>query len=781
MKGIVEASLLRKLLVRVLVGGLLFLAALQLLEGYERFTAYQNTVASCIDSQFKEQNDALAKNLKAGNLDTLAARLNGIEFTCAFAAGPLAKNEVGHTHLQQVNFYWHVEKDDVQVLRIGKNLLRGPVNKISQPLSIWKEGNQGDYWVGAIHLELFYGDHLSQLVSEQWIGFTKEVLKLFVIWLAAYVLFYKHYFKPNAAFVRAISKSKVMPAELRNLVASRNDELSAVWRSFLSHRENAEVERFEFESQIKDLESHITKIERGQVGQSLVTEHASLDIKNALSRAIVTQAKAAAFCDLDAIYKRDYLAAIMSVASNLHDRAQMESGELILSEIRFNFVVMTLQVYHEFKPRMERRDILGNIQFDPGIPVFTVGDPEKIKRIIRNAFKRALLQPSVESMTLKARYQPDTRTGPRHVLELVTIGKPGASSERHSYDDGRKAPEKGPTPMLEMLCYIMGARWVFSMGLDGELKQSLSLSLPGFDAPDTSSLDISDNNAIKQMSILVYDLPDQANSVIAKTLKAAGVTIQYASGVEKLHEFTHKNKIMPDLVIISDMVESMSSKEFVADLRRKLGGHSQIVVVSESPQIGDGQNYIDLGIQGYLSREQFAEIGLLLINYIAQYRMQVGELPSLVTRYTLLDYYGVNQDLSLPGDLSGAVARGVVLLVAEELVCIEYTRNNCARMGVRLVHYSSAFEAIDAFRAEAFDVVLIDDQFQDVDALTIIKMMRQIESRRNSSKPAPIIALGSNDFQDKEAYTRVGATEVINKYTIDGSLGIVMNRYITRH
>ncbi|KZY90197.1 hypothetical protein A3744_21785 [Oleiphilus sp. HI0073] len=145
----------------------------------------------------------------------------------------------------------------------------------------------------------------------------------------------------------------------------------------------------------------------------------------------------------------------------------------------------------------------------------------------------------------------------------------------------------------------------------------------------------------------------------------------------------------------------------------------------------------------------------------------------------MLDYYGVNEDYSLPQDLSSA-PRGSVLLVAEELVCIEYTRLNCVHHGMQLVHYSSAFEALDAFRQEAFDVVLVDDQFADVDTLTIIQMMRQIESRRTSSKRVPIIALGSAEEDDKDTYLRVGATSVVNKYTIDGSLGAVFTNYINK-
>lgn len=779
LKGVLEANLLRKLLLRVLVGSLLFLATLQLLEGYERYKRYQNAVVACIDAHIIESNDALAKNLKAGLLQILSARLNGIEYACAFPEGPLASNQTIYTSIEQANFYWSVEKDERQILSIGKNLLRGPTTKMIHPLSIWKEGNQGDYWVGSISLELFFGDHLAQLVSEHWIDFSKEVFKLVVIWLATYFLFYRYYIKPSQTFISTISRSKLLPAEIRNLVGGRKDELSHVWRSFLALKEGAEVERFEFESQIKDLEAHISKVERGQAGQSLSTEHASLDIKNALARALVLQARAARKGDPQALFSFSYLSAVMSVAANLHDRAQMESGELILSEIPFNFKVMMLQVYHEFLPRMERRAILGSIHFDANLPTFAVGDPEKLKRIVRNAFKRALLQTRVESISFQAQYQPDTRTGPRFVLQLVAAGRADSPSGIVASDDGRKEPEKGPTPMLEMLCYIMGARWVFSMGLDGELKQSLSVALPVISQPAIQQIDLNDLSRLAHLHVLVYDLPDQARSVIARTLKGLVNRIDYASNMARLKEHVAKTKGLPHLLIVSDMVENMSSKEFVADLRRNLAPGVQLMVVSESPQVGDGQHYVDLGVQGFVSRAQFAQYGLKIINYIQQYTERMTDLPSLVTRYTVVDYYGVNEDASLPQDLI-ASTRGSLLLVAEELVCIEYTRLNCAHFGMQFVHYASAFEAIDAFRQEAFEVVLIDDQFQDVDTFTIIKMMRQIEARRTASKRVPIIALGSAEYEDKDTYTRAGATDVINKYTIDGSLGTVFTKYASK-
>ncbi|KZZ40593.1 hypothetical protein A3758_07625 [Oleiphilus sp. HI0118] len=774
-----EASLLRKLLLRVLFGSLLFLAAFQLIEGYERYKGYRTAVVACIDEHFRESNDALAKYLKAGLYENLSARLNSIEYSCAFPKGPLAMNEVIYNAIEQANFYWSIEKDDRQVLSIGKNLLRGPTSVIAHPLSIWHEGNHGDYWVGSINLELFFGDYLSQLVGELWVDFSKELFKLASIWLITYLLFYRCYIVPNQVFVRTVSKSRLLPAEVRNLVAGRQDELSNVWRAFLVLKESAEVERFEFESQIRDLETHIAKIERGQAGQSLSTEHASLDIKNALARALVLQARAARTGDPQAAFRSSYLSAVMSVAANLHDRAQMESGELILSEIPFNFRVMMLQVYQEFLPRLERRAISANIHFDPNLPAFAVGDPEKLKRIVRNAFKRALLQARVDSFTVRAQYRPDTRTGPRFLLELVTSGKADAGSGISQSGDGRKEPEKGPTPMLEMLCYIMGARWVFSMGLDGELKQSLSVALPTVDAPANSLLDLNEYSALKHLHVLVYDLPDQAKSVIARSLKGLVSRIDYASNMVKLKEQIGKSAGLPHLVIVSDMVERMSSKEFVADLRRSLSGGVQLMVVSESPQIGDGQHYIDIGVQAFVSRANFSKYGMLIINYLTQYAQRLGELPNLVTRYTVLDYYGVNEDYSLPQDLSSA-PRGSVLLVAEELVCIEYTRLNCVHHGMQLVHYSSAFEALDAFRQEAFDVVLVDDQFADVDTLTIIQMMRQIESRRTSSKRVPIIALGSAEEDDKDTYLRVGATSVVNKYTIDGSLGAVFTDYINK-
>ena len=147
----------------------------------------------------------------------------------------------------------------------------------------------------------------------------------------------------------------------------------------------------------------------------------------------------------------------------------------------------------------------------------------------------------------------------------------------------------------------------------------------------------------------------------------------------------------------------------------------------------------------------------------------------LLTKYTLLDALGTDQELGLPLDLYPD-ATNSLLLISQELVCIEYVRLHCARLGVRLVHYDSSFDAIDAFREESFELVVIDEDFEDIDALTVLDMLRSIEAKLAVPKPVHMVALcGMIDDDTVDVFTRAGADSVLNKSTIDGSLSVLMS------
>ena len=777
-RGLLEAPLLRRVWFQCLAFALFSLAFIQGSIGYDDYQTYRTAVEVCVTDSLQQVNDNVASNLKIGDFEAIAVRLNSIEFSCAFPFKFYDRAPQRYGTHEQANFFWIVEKESTEDLRIGKDLLKGPVSTIIYPLSIWNKGDDGDYWVGTLTLQLFFGDFVRKTVKERWLVYLEHMLLTMLLLTATFLLLYVRLIKPNQEFIALLARSDVNSSTLRSMISKRRDEVSVMWRSFLRIIENNEVERFEFEAQIKDLESHVRKVERGQIGQSLSTEQASLHIKGALCRPMYLEVKKGACNNRDTQNNADFFNAVMGVSANLHERAKMESGEISLAEIPFNFHVVLAQILEEFRPRIARRGITLEASIQDALPKMVCGDPEKIKRVVRNAFKRVLLQPNVEKIVFSARFNQDNHSSADFLLEL--IGIPDRFSEvaqpSHLSID-RKKPNDGPTPILEILCQVMGARWVFTSGLDGELKQSLSMALPTL--PDESaSLSPSTLSAsLAELSVFMYDLcSGEKNEIFHEVNQSVG-SIEYFTRADRmLYEISRRHGAQLDLVIVSDLFNNTLSEVFFSELRRRVPLSCKVFVVAYAPQIGDAQRYSEVGVDAFLSREQFLTQGLKAIEYMfSGENVFTGFQRHLLTRYTLLDALGTDENLALPLDL-WPESKASLLLISQDLVCIEYIRLQCAQLGARLVHYDSSFDAIDAFREEAFDLVIIDEDFEDIDALTVLDMLRSIETRLGVPKLVHMIALcGMIDDDTVDVFSRAGADSVLNKSSIDGSLSILMS------
>ena len=776
LEGLFESKLLSKIWFKS-VGVVLFAtAALYIFKGITEFRSYQHLVESCAKQKLVREGEQLARNLKQNDLEYISARLNTIEYSCAMPFDRSSSDYSTYHVRPQADFFWSVSKSESEVMRIGKSLLAGPTSTVSYPLSIWSEGNSGDYWVGTISLKLYFGDHVEHLTSSYWSDYGVDATKSVIVLILVFAWIFFAFIRPTQEFTRRLSDPAMSSSQIRNLIGGRRDELSGLWRAVLTVKEASEVERFEFESQIRELDAHISKVERGQVGQNLSTEQASSDIKSAIARTLALHARASHDGDKQAAFLSNYLSAVLSVSANLHERALMESGEVALSEIPFSLRVFGLLLVNEFKRRFERRNVAFTFEFDEDLPLFVEGDPQKIRRITRNAFKRLLLEPSLEQVTFSISKKDIPMKDTRYVFELV--GQARKHGQLMDATESGSNAERGPTSMLEMLCYIMGARWVFSKGLDGELTQSLSLRLPSPAIESASGVNLNDLSVLSEASVLVYDLATKTNSCVYETLSSACDNIDYTNLYDQLLSALKGNPSY-QILVVSDLVPNMSSREFLSELRRCISSTIQILVVSESPQAGDVQEYSEIGVQGLLSRSNFAHLGLQTVNYMLQTDRSLGhKRNSIVTRYSVIDFLSPLNVQALPADLAPNYDVGTVLLIAEELVCIEFTRQHCEKFGAQFVHYKSAFEAVDAFRQEAFELVLVDDAFTDIDTLTVIEMLRNIEGKRRDNVPTPVIALGNMDQDSKDIYLKGGATDAINKYTIDGTLSAAFKKYL---
>jgi PAS domain S-box-containing protein len=103
---------------------------------------------------------------------------------------------------------------------------------------------------------------------------------------------------------------------------------------------------------------------------------------------------------------------------------------------------------------------------------------------------------------------------------------------------------------------------------------------------------------------------------------------------------------------------------------------------------------------------------------------------------------------ALPGDLSDRSLR--VLLAEDHPTNQRVVQLILAGAGVALVTVDDGAQAVAAFAAEAFDLVLMDMQMPNMDGLTATRAIRALEAARGLA-PTPIVMLSANAMAEHQA------------------------------
>lgn len=782
-QGLRKAPLLFRTWFLMLCIATIIAALLHIYFGFHRINSYQEKVVDCVQSTLREHNDALATSVKNDSYEYINAQLNSIEFKCAAPRYDSFGITLHSAEPQQASFFWVVERNEVEKLRIGKNLLKGPVERLLYPLSIWSSEGEGDYWVGAIKLELYLGDFVSQELSVGWTVFLMQLALFLLVSVFGLVLGYFSYVRRSFAFKEYV-QSDMSTTHLRAILDKNDDELSMLWRVFLDMKEKYEDRIFHLSSEVKVAENKISKLERGSSGQSSSMEKSSLDIKITIAALLQhiqsERVNGDQSVDLDAI--RAYLSALLSVSANIHERALIESADVAIAQHTFNIRVMIAQIYLEFIARFDARHIKHSFDVAKEISGFVVGDPEKIKRIIRNAFKRVLLDSDLDTISFKVVAKPNAND--LHRIHFELNATPSPVSMLRGDDHKRRGPpkdESGVTPMLEKLCFVMGADWTSRMGLDGDIRQTVEFTLPPVKETVSLMFKHLDRSLLATRRAVLLELNSELSHALEKLLGSKLEALENASCSEAFLERlsnTRSPKNSPDLIILTDCVKSMNVLDLVGQLRLVVSTHTVIAVLVEYPQIGDAKSYQEAGANLYLPQFYLETYLVDMLAWIFANRHIYDNYSDIVTKYAVLDQSSTADSLTLPHHLYPLPEQSV-LFVGQELTSLELARQRCKEHNARFIHYDKGFDSIASFKNEFFDLIILDESVEDVDCLSLLQILRRLEQARSDSLTTPIVVLGANGSRvEQELYLNSGATELIQKPMFSKEFALVFVQYL---
>jgi len=105
-----------------------------------------------------------------------------------------------------------------------------------------------------------------------------------------------------------------------------------------------------------------------------------------------------------------------------------------------------------------------------------------------------------------------------------------------------------------------------------------------------------------------------------------------------------------------------------------------------------------------------------------------------------------------------------ILLVEDNLMNQKVVMFNLKKLDCEILAAVTGSQAIDLFKKNTFDLVLMDIMLPEMDGYEITGVIRKIEKENHVEKPVPIVALTANTYDnDKEKCFNAGMNDYISK------------------
>lgn len=105
-----------------------------------------------------------------------------------------------------------------------------------------------------------------------------------------------------------------------------------------------------------------------------------------------------------------------------------------------------------------------------------------------------------------------------------------------------------------------------------------------------------------------------------------------------------------------------------------------------------------------------------------------------------------------------------ILLVEDNLLNQKVVMYNLKKYNYSLTTVDNGVDAIDKFKHNTFDLILMDIMLPEMDGFEITIEIRKLEKEKHTKKPIPIVALTANTLDnDRDRCLEVGMNDYLSK------------------
>ncbi|HSH38689.1 MAG TPA: response regulator, partial [Chthoniobacterales bacterium] len=450
---------------------------------------------------------------------------------------------------------------------------------------------------------------------------------------------------------------------------------------------------------------------------------------------------------------------LLRVINDILDFSKIEAGKLEMESISFSLreAVGTMLKPLGLRADEKQLELVADIPAD--VPDHLIGDPMRLRQILLNLTDNAIKFTARGEVVVKVTAEP-TNNGETELHFSVSdtgIGIPeeklAAIFEAFAQVDGSTTRNYGGTGLglaiVSRLVQQMGGRiWVHSrLGVGTTFHFTAWLRSSEEPLPEVTPIDPAQ---LTGMRVLVVD-DNAVNCRILEDMlgnwRMQPTVVRFApAALVEMKKAAAAGEPFP-LVLVDAMMPEMDGFALAEQIKQEqpLSG-ATVMMLTSAMRSGEASRASELGVHSVLTKP-----------------VMQSELLDAILRGLSGNELAARHKQSTATSRAAAKPGALRILVAEDnAINRAVAAGILGRRGHTLVHASNGLEAVDAFTAQKFDVILMDIQMPEMDGFEATARIREIESA--TGQHTPIVAMTAHAMAgDRERCLAAGMDDYVSK------------------
>ncbi|WP_439886431.1 response regulator [Pseudomonas sp. MBLB4123] len=453
--------------------------------------------------------------------------------------------------------------------------------------------------------------------------------------------------------------------------------------------------------------------------------------------------------------QRDYVQTIhssgnelLTLINEILDISKLETGQIELDDVQFDLNALIEDCLDIFRAKAEQQRVELISFMQPQVPRVVSGDPTRLRQVLLSLLDNAFKQ-TVEGEVLLVVALDTGGAKPRLRIAVQDSGQPLQASEReallhaelHSKDFLSATRLGGRLGLLiaRQLVHLMDGEFGIQSG--GNQGSTLWLTLPleaeRLEHP-TADLD----GPLQGARLLVVDDNDTCRKVLIQQCSAWGLSVSAVpSGKEALALLRTKAHMREyfDVVLLDQNMPGMTGMQLAAKIKEDPSLNHDILIIMLT------------GISNAPSKIVARNAGIkrILAKPVAGYTLKATLADELTQRGSGAPLFvptAVTAPLNVPSDFR-------ILVAEDNSISTKVIRGMLGKLNLQPDTASNGEEALNAMKAQHYDLVLMDCEMPVLDGFSATEQLRAWEAAERRAH-TPVVALTAHILNEHKERAR---------------------------